>query len=289
MSTAGRSSGTNTSTGRSPSVERRASTAACANSETEMGLRRTTRAPASIRVMSSRLVTRRVSRSVSMSMRPWSSSVSASESGVGGCEQGRRRHLHGGQRGAKIVRHRPDQGAPQAVHLLEQLRSKRLLSQLRPLERQGGVIGEGSEQGPVRLGGRHAPHGQHADRTARRGERDGPDLIRAAGPRAEADRDAGQRIEPAELVRRERLSRRGGDFQTVGLWDEQRDPGDVEHGPDGADDRLEQFGHRAILDQKLGQFEEPAGIDGPCLGFGAGRLEMGDDPGHQQHHHRVDG
>ena len=59
----------------------------CTISETVMGLRRTTRAPASIRVMSSRLVTRRVSRSVSISISAWSSSVSASESGVGGCSR----------------------------------------------------------------------------------------------------------------------------------------------------------------------------------------------------------
>ena len=105
--------------------------------------------------------------------------MSGSDEGDGRVQERRRRHLHGGQGGAQVVGDRAHQCVPQAVDLLQQLGAKGLLPQLGPLERQGGMVGEGAEQGPVGLGGRHPPHGQDADRAAR--TRTGPRCASRAG------------------------------------------------------------------------------------------------------------
>ena len=66
-------------------------------------------------------------------------------------------------------------------------------------------------------------------------------------------------------------------------------PGTANTVRDGADDGLEQLLDRPVLDQQLGQLEEPAGLGRPPLGLGPGRVQIGHHPGHQQHDHRVDG
>ena len=78
----------------------------------------------------------------------------------------------------------PDQGVAQPVDLLQQLRAQGLLPQLGPLQGQGGVVGEGAEQGPVRLGGRRSPHGQDAHRPAGGGQGHGAHLAGSARARS---------------------------------------------------------------------------------------------------------
>ena len=102
--------------------------------------------------------------------------------GEGAVEQGRGGHLHGRQGCAQVVRHRAEKGTPEAVHLLEQFRAQRLFSQLGSLHGHGGVIGEGSKQGPIGGRRRQAPNGQHA----RQG---GP---KRTGPRSGAGRGSGR-------------------------------------------------------------------------------------------------
>ena len=79
--------------------------------------------------------------------------------GEGAVEQGRGGHLHGRQGCAQVVRHGAEKGTPEAVHLLEQFRAQRLFSQLSSLHSYGGVIGEGSKQGPIGGRRRQAPNG----------------------------------------------------------------------------------------------------------------------------------
>ena len=64
-------------------------------------------------------------------------------------------------------------------------------------------------------------------------------------------------------------------------------PGTVEHGADGPHDGLQQLLDRPLVDQQLGQLEEPLRLGGPHQGLRARRLQVGHHPGHRQHDHRV--
>ena len=90
-----------------------------------------------------------------------------------------------------------------------------------------------------------------------------------------------------ELLWRYGLAGRGRDRQSTVYGKEERHPGDVEHGPDRGDDRLEQVLDGAILHQQLGEFVEALGLDGSLLGFVAGGFQVSDHLGYQKHHDRV--
>ncbi len=71
------------------------------------------------------------------------------------------------------MRDRADQGAPQTVDFVEQLGAHGLLAQLGPLQGQGQMVGECSQQFVVRLDTGEPPEGQQADGVIRGGERHG--------------------------------------------------------------------------------------------------------------------
>jgi len=46
---------------------------------------------------------------------------------------------------------------------------------------------------------------------------------------------------------------------------------------------------RFLADEEIGQFEESSDLALPAMGLGAGHIEAGHHPGHQEHDHHVDG
>ena len=77
--------------------------------------------------------------------------------------QRRRGDLDGGEWRAQVVGDRAEQSPAEPVRFFEQFGAQRLLAQLGPLEREGGVIREGVEHGP----GRSRRSGHRASRGSR--------------------------------------------------------------------------------------------------------------------------
>ena len=257
---------------------------------TDWGVRWTSSTPASIRVMSSRLVTSRVRRSVSTSISPWSSSVAASESGDDRVQERRRGHLHRGQRRAQIVGDRTHQRVPQPVDLLQQLRTHGLLPELGPLQGQRRVIGEGPEEGPrpPRMPARPAwpgspPGGRPRSAPPSASHRPRPDPCPGSPAPRTVGRAGGARpgTAPRRLRRRPPAGPPSGTSRVT--------PGTPKTVRTVLTIVSQQLLDGPVLDQQLGQLEEPARLGRPARWASrAGRVEVGHHPGHQQHHDHVD-
>ena len=126
---------------RQPSPRRASAT----RSTTAMGWWRSSRAPDCTRLMSRRLVTRRLRRSAWSSMRARQFLALLMPSRRPDC-RGRGRDLDGGQGGAQVVRDGPHEGLLQPVDLFQELGPQGLFPQLGPLHGEGDVVGEGQQQ-----------------------------------------------------------------------------------------------------------------------------------------------
>ena len=148
--------------------------------EARSAVGRSSSAPASMRVMSSRLVTSRARRSDCSSMSSSSSARSSGAQAGVGLAQARHGRLDGGEGRAQVVRGGAHERAAPAVDLLEQARPQRLLAQLGPVDGQRRLVGEGAEQAPVAL----RPAARPGARACRRagGSPPAPPRRAAAGP-----------------------------------------------------------------------------------------------------------
>ena len=185
------------------------------SSSKAMVLGRSSSAPASMRVMSSRLVTSRARRSDCNSMSSRSSARS-SEPRLGvDLAQARDGCLDGGERRPQVVRRGAHEGAAPAVDLLEQPRPQRLLAQLRPVDGERRLIGERAEQAPVPLGQLHVLEHEHAHGPVAhdQGDRDpaGPPVVN----QPERAGLTAPRRHGGHVPFRQGLARRGGDAQHV--------------------------------------------------------------------------
>ena len=235
--------------------------------------------------MSSRLVTNRVSRSVWTSMRPWSSSCPHRRAKAGSSSVDEATFMV-----ASGVRRSWDT-APSSSAATGRpppaLRAHGLFAELGPLQGQGGVVGEGAEQGPVRLRGRSPAW--RVSRPAAPRPRGPPPAARPCtpAPSRQADRYPGVGVELAQFLARW-LHRPRPRSPAVRRRNQQRHPGYVEHGPDGAHDRLQQLPRPNAPRPAVRRARRAAGSRWPALGLGAGGLELETTWATEQHHDHVD-
>ena len=96
--------------------------------------------------------------------------------------------------------HRAHETLAEAVDLFEQFGAQGLFAQLGALEGEGGVVGEGGEDGTVVLRGRESAQREDADRTAGGREGDRAQLARDSGVGAHADGLPGRGAESCEFL-----------------------------------------------------------------------------------------
>ena len=174
------------------------------------GLRRTSSTPASMRVMSRRLVTRRVRRSVSTSMRPCSSSVSASESGHGGSsrvEEATFMVASGVRRSCDTAPTRACRRRSTSSSSSERSACSRSWARSRA---RAAWLAKVRSSARSAVGGRQAPDGQHArpDGPTRTGPRSGSVRDPAGRPRLTGIPDCGIELVELALARAPRRPRR---------------------------------------------------------------------------------
>ena len=210
-----------------------------------------------------------------------------------GPAQARDRSLHGRQRRPQVVRSRTHERAAPAVDLFEQPRPQGLVAQPRPVHRERGLVGEGTQQAP--LPGKlrvlqdqnpHRPiveHQGHGDPRRRFGV-DEPE--RSCLPAGD---------ERGQLGRCQGVTHRGSHVQTLvpvlrtGLAVRQ-DQGSPPGGK-GVLHRADDVGHQLVqgevTDQGARQVVEAAGLFSPAKRLFPCGAQAGDHLSHDQHHGHV--